>query len=72
MKKVTKEWLWLMIAMIASLLCVAILRAGGVQPLQSLPFAIYVIMLPVAGVYLIRTILWAVKQVGEKTSEKSS
>ncbi len=62
-KKVTGEWLWLLSAMIGSMLCVVALIAGGVRPRESLPLGIYAILLPVVLVYCIRLIFWAIKKV---------
>ena len=59
MKKVTKEWLWLASALIGSMLFVISIISAGIQPRQSLPEGIYVILAPIALVYLIRLILWA-------------
>jgi hypothetical protein len=46
MKKVTKEWLWLISAITGSLLCSVALITGGVRPRESLPMGIYAILLP--------------------------
>ena len=66
MKKVTKEWLWLMCAMIGSMLCVVMLISRGIEPRQWLPMGIYIILFPVVAVYLIRVILWAVTKLIRK------
>ncbi len=70
MKKVTKEWLWLMSAVIGSLLCVVALITGGVRPRESLPMGIYVILFPIALVYFIRLTVWAVKGVMRRARRK--
>ncbi len=70
MKKVTKEWLWLMSAVIGSLLCVVALITGGVRPRESLPIGIYVILFPIALVYFIRLTVWAVKGVMRRARRK--
>jgi hypothetical protein len=63
MKKVTKEWLWLMSAVILSLLCVVVLISVGVRPRESLPLGIYVILAPIALVYFVRLMVWTIKQI---------
>jgi hypothetical protein len=70
MKKVTKEWLWLMSAVIGSFLCVVALITGGVRPRESLPMGIYVILFPIALVYFIRLTVWAVKGVLRRARRK--
>ena len=67
MNRVTKEWVWLLCAMIASLLCVIVLVWIGVKPALSLPRGIYAIVLPVALVYFVRLIVGMVKRVKKKS-----
>lgn len=66
MNKVTKEWLWILAAILASLLSVVFLIGSGIRPDQSLPMAFYVIVFPVALVYLVRFIFGAVKMIRKK------
>ena len=63
MKKVTKEWLWLITAIILSLLCAVVLISVGVRPRESLPLGIYVILSPIALVYFVRIIVWAIRRI---------
>jgi hypothetical protein len=63
MKKVTKEWLWLISAIVGGLLFSVALITGGVRPRESLPMGIYVILLPIALVYFIRLTIWAARGV---------
>ena len=57
MKKVTKEWLWIMSAMIGGMLCVVVLITAGVRPREALPLGIYVILSPIVLVYLVRLLI---------------
>ena len=66
MKRVTKEWVWILCATVASLLCVAVLIGTGIRPDQSLPLAVYVIVFPVALVYFIRLLVGMVKGLRKK------
>ena len=70
MKKVTKEWLWLMSAIVGGLLCSVALITGGVRPRESLPMGIYVILLPIALVYFIRLTMWAARGVIKRVSRR--
>ena len=70
MKKVTKEWLWLMSAAVGSLLCMVVLIAGGVRPRESLPMGIYAILLPIGLVYFLRLTVWAVRAVMKRVGRK--
>jgi hypothetical protein len=70
MKKVTKEWLWLMSAAVGSLLCTVVLIAGGVRPRESLPMGIYAILLPIGLVYFVRLTVWAVRAVMKRVGRK--
>jgi hypothetical protein len=63
MKKVTKEWLWLISAIVGGLLFSVALITGGVRPRESLPMGIYVILLPIALIYFIRLTIWAARGV---------
>ena len=66
MKKVTKEWLWLLGGAIGSYLCWVVLVTGGVRPDQALPLGIYVILFPIVLVYFIRLAIWAMKRLIRK------
>ena len=66
MKSVTREWVWLLTATVASLLCVVVLIGSGVRPDQSLPLAVYVIVFPVGAVYLLRLVLAGVIGIWKK------
>ena len=66
MKRVTKEWVWILCATVASLLCVAVLIGNGIRPDQSLPVAVYVIVFPVALVYLVRLMIAAIRTFVKK------
>jgi len=68
MNKVTKEWAWLLCAMVASLLCVIVLISIGVKPALSLPRGIYAIVLPIALVYSVRLVIDMVKLARKKRS----
>ena len=57
MNDVTKEWLWLMAALILSVLVAVVLLSVGVRPRESLPLSVYVILSPIALVYLVRMIV---------------
>jgi hypothetical protein len=70
MKKVTKEWLWLMSAIIGSMLCSVALITAGVRPRESLPLGIYAILLPIALVYFIRLTIWAARGVIKRVSRR--
>ena len=63
MNKVTKEWLWLITALFLSALFVVILVSVGVRPHESLPLGIYVILSPVALVYIVRLIVWGIVRI---------
>jgi hypothetical protein len=63
MNKVTKEWLWLIAALFLSGLFVVVLVSVGVRPQESLPLGIYVILSPVALVYLVRLIIWGIVRI---------
>jgi len=60
MNDVTKEWLWLMAALILSVLTAVVLLSVGVRPRESLPLGVYVILFPIALVYFVRLIVWAI------------
>jgi hypothetical protein len=66
MKQVTKEWMWLMSAVILSLLCAVVLISVGVRPHESLPLGIYVILSPIVLVYFVRIVVWAVRKIRRK------
>jgi hypothetical protein len=66
MKKVTKEWLWLLCGCIGSYLCWVALVASGVRPRESLPLGIYVILFPIVFVYFIRLVIGAIKRLIRK------
>jgi hypothetical protein len=70
MKKVTKEWLWLISAIVGGLLFSVALITGGVRPRESLPMGIYVILLPIALVYFIRLTMWAARGVIKRVSRR--
>ena len=72
MKKVTKEWIWLLCGAMGSYLCWVVLVAGGVHPRESLPLGIYVILFPIVLVYFIRLAIWAVKRLIGKQSTTDS
>jgi hypothetical protein len=63
MNDVTKEWLWLMAALILSVLTAVVLLSVGVRPRESLPLSVYVILSPIALVYLVRLTVWAIARI---------
>ena len=70
MKKVTKEWLWLISAIVGGLLFSVALITGGVRPRESLPMGIYAILLPIALVYFVRLTIWAARGVIKRVSRR--
>jgi len=70
MKKVTKEWLWLISAITGSLLCSVALITAGVRPRESLPMGIYAILLPIALVYFVRLTIWAARGMIKRVSRR--
>jgi hypothetical protein len=63
MDSVTKEWLWLIAALILSGLFAVVLLSVGVRPRESLPLSVYVILSPIALVYLVRLIVWGIVRI---------
>ena len=63
MNDVTKEWLWLMAALILSVLLAVVLLSVGVRPRESLPLSAYVILSPIALVYLVRLIVSGIRRI---------
>ena len=63
MNNVTKEWLWLIAALFLSGLFAVILISVGVRPQESLPLGIYVILSPVALVYIVRLMVWGIVRI---------
>jgi len=63
MNDVTKEWLWLMAALILSVLVAVVLLSVGVRPRESLPLSVYVILSPIALVYLLRLIVSGINRI---------
>jgi hypothetical protein len=63
MDSVTKEWLWLIAALILSGLFAVVLLSVGVRPRESLPLSVYAILSPIALVYLIRLMVWGVLRI---------
>ena len=63
MDNVTKEWLWLIAALILSGLFAVVLLSVGVRPRESLPLSVYVILSPIALVYLVRLIVWGIVRI---------
>lgn len=63
MNNVTKEWLWLITALILSGLFAVVLLSVGVRPRESLPLSVYVILSPVALVYLVRLIVMGIGRI---------
>jgi len=66
MNNVTKEWLWLMTALILSGLFAVVLLSVGVRPRESLPLSVYVILSPIALVYLVRLIVSGLNRIRRK------
>ena len=63
MNNVTKEWLWLIAALFLSGLFAVVLISVGVRPRESLPLGAYVVLSPIALVYLVRLMVWGIVRI---------